>query len=164
MYQPEGIRAITLGSKNRFLDNRAQFNVELFRWKYKDQQLSHIGGDSRGVTIFPTENVGGATIQGAEIEARFAVGQHSDLGIDLQYLDAKYDSFVYNQPNFDPTPTTINTFNATSCANASVPTPAVAGCRETSLSTAPSAPERPRNGRSGVTAVRPSRCHSENSC
>jgi iron complex outermembrane receptor protein len=49
-----------VGSKNRFLDNRLQANVELYYWKYNNQQISHLSTDSKFNTIFPTENVGRA--------------------------------------------------------------------------------------------------------
>ena len=127
VYDPETIDAFTLGSKNRFFDNRVQLNLELFHWKYNDQQISHVGRDSQGVTIFPTENVGKATFKGIEVETRFAATDTTTLSLDFQYLDAKYNDFVYNQPNFSPAPTTIDTFNGTACANASLPTPAVNG-------------------------------------
>jgi len=46
VFKPETITAYTLGSKNRFLDNRLQLNLELYYWDYKDQQISHLGEDS----------------------------------------------------------------------------------------------------------------------
>ncbi|HYD04137.1 MAG TPA: TonB-dependent receptor, partial [Reyranella sp.] len=52
IYQPETIKAWTLGSKNRFLDNRLQVNLEAFYWRYRDQQISHVGLDSAGISIF----------------------------------------------------------------------------------------------------------------
>jgi iron complex outermembrane recepter protein len=97
-YAPETIKAFTLGSKNRFLDNRLQVNVELFHWRYKDQQISHLV-TILGVPTFATENVGRATFKGFEIETRFAATPTTTLSFDLQYLDAKYNSFTYRQTN-----------------------------------------------------------------
>ncbi|MEO6338701.1 MAG: TonB-dependent receptor, partial [Caulobacteraceae bacterium] len=37
--EPETLTAYTIGSKNRFLDNRLQLNVEGFYWDYKNQQV-----------------------------------------------------------------------------------------------------------------------------
>ncbi|MEC3947864.1 TonB-dependent receptor [Sphingobium sp. HWE2-09] len=97
-YQPEEIEAFTLVSKNRFLDNRLQVNLELFHWHYRDQQISHLVTIS-GVPTFATENVGRATFKGLELETRFAATPTTMLGADLQYLDAKYNSFTFLQSN-----------------------------------------------------------------
>lgn len=102
VFEPESIRAWTIGSKNRFFDNRLQLNLEGFYWKYKDQQISHLGTDSRNTIIFPTENVGKATFKGVEIETQFLVTPNTLLSVDIQYLDAKYNDFVYNVPNQGP--------------------------------------------------------------
>lgn len=97
-YQPEEIKAFTLGSKNRFLDNRLQINLELFHWKYRNQQITHLV-TIQGVPTFATENVGRATFKGLELETKFALTPTTTIGADLQYLDAKYDQFVYLQSN-----------------------------------------------------------------
>ena len=104
VFRPESIRAATIGSKNRFLDNRLQINLEAFYWKYKDQQISHLGQDSQGNVIFPTENVGRATFKGAELETQFLLTTNTLLSADAQYLDAKYDDFSYNVPKQGPPP------------------------------------------------------------
>jgi iron complex outermembrane receptor protein len=114
VYQPETISAWTVGSKNRFLDNRVQVNIEGFYWKYKNQQISHLGQDTLGTIIFPTENVGAATFKGVEIETQFLVTPNTRLSADVQYLDAKYNNFIYNVPNQGPP--------LSSCAIQGVPT------------------------------------------
>lgn len=114
IFTPEKIKAFTLGSKNRFLDNRLQLNLEAFHWKYTDQQISHLGQDSAGNIIFPTENVGAATFKGAEVETKFLLTENTLLTADLQYLDAKYNDFLYNVPNQGPP--------LTGCTRVGVPT------------------------------------------
>ena len=104
VFQPEKMQAWTIGSKNRFFDNRLQINAEAFYWRYRDQQVSHLGIDSRGVTIFPTENVGRATFKGFELEGRVLAATNTLLSADLQYLDAQYDDFAYNVPNLGGPP------------------------------------------------------------
>ena len=98
IYRPETIQAWTLGSKNRFLDNRIQLNLEAFYWKYRDQQVSHLGLDSAGTLVFPTENVGRSTVKGVEAEAQFLATPDTLLKADVQYLDSVYNSFVYLSP------------------------------------------------------------------
>jgi iron complex outermembrane recepter protein len=101
-YSPETIRAWTIGSKNRFFDNRLQLNVELFYWKYRDQQVSSATRDSAGNVVFATRNVGSSTNKGFEIEAVAKPGRNTQVSVNLQYLDARYDSFVYTTPNNSP--------------------------------------------------------------
>ena len=97
-FRPETIEAFTLGSKNRFFDNRLTLNIELFHWRYRDQQISHLISIG-GVPTFATENVGRATFTGFEFEARLAATANTTLTANVQYLDAEYDEFVYLQQN-----------------------------------------------------------------
>lgn len=100
---PERLTAYTLGSKNRFLDNKLQINIEAFYWDYKDQQISHLapvqvastpGGPIFG-PVFKTENAGAATIYGAETEILWQPTRNDLLSLNLQYLHTKYDDFRY---------------------------------------------------------------------
>jgi iron complex outermembrane receptor protein len=116
VYRPEKIAAWTLGSKNRFLDNRLQVNVEAFYWRYSDQQISHLGFDSAGIAIFPTENVGKSTMKGVEVDGEYLLFAETLLSADAQYLNARYDNFVYSKPNFNGG---LN--NGTGCPNLGTP-------------------------------------------
>ncbi len=101
-FGPETIRAWTIGSKNRFLNNRLQLNIELFHWKYRDQQISSAARDSAGNVVFATRNVGASTNKGFEIEAIAMPGRNTQISMNLQYLDARYDSFLFTTPNNSP--------------------------------------------------------------
>lgn len=96
-YKPERIDAFTIGSKNRFLDNRLQVNIEGFVWKYKDQQIAHQVQGPNGNLEFVTENVGSSTNKGVEAEIVAKPLRNTTLRADLQYLDAKNDKFVYSE-------------------------------------------------------------------
>lgn len=100
-YAPETIRAYTIGSKNRFLDNRLQVNVEGFIWKYKNQQFSQFGYDlgTPPATVFLTRNIGDSTIQGFDLDLEFMATRNTLLSANVQYLDTSYDSFTYYAPN-----------------------------------------------------------------
>lgn len=115
-YQPENIKAYTLGSKNRFLDNKLQLNLELYYWKYTDQQISHLGLDSHDIIIFPTENVGSSTFKGVEVELQARPLLNTLLSADVQYNDGVYDSFVYHTPNSNG-----GASNGTGCPNGAAP-------------------------------------------
>ncbi|GAB3098131.1 TonB-dependent receptor [Aestuariicella hydrocarbonica] len=101
-YDPEFLDAFTLGSKNRFLDNRLQLNAEVFYWEYEDQQASHLGIDTSGNNAFFTENIGSSTIQGIELDMIFMATESTRLRGNLQYLKNEIDEYSYIQPTPDP--------------------------------------------------------------
>jgi len=114
-YAPETIDAWTIGSKNRFLDNRLQVNVEGFLWKYKNQQYSQFGYDlgNPPATVFLTRNIGNSTIGGVDIDVDFMPTRDTLLSGAIQYLDTKYDSFIYYAPNQGLPPNTTCAFSPT---------------------------------------------------
>lgn len=100
---PEKLTAYTIGSKNRFLDNTLQLNLEMFYWDYKDQQFSHLapvqvastpGGPIFG-PVFKTENAKAATIYGFEAEVLWQPTRNDLFSLNLQYLHTKYDDLRY---------------------------------------------------------------------
>lgn len=98
-FRPETLTAYTIGSKNRFLDNRLQFNVEAFYWKYKNQQISFVGPVQVVPGIFTaggkTVNAGQARFYGAEADLQFALTPHTVFGANVLYNNTKYDSLSY---------------------------------------------------------------------
>jgi iron complex outermembrane receptor protein len=106
-YEPETIAALTVGSKNRFLDNRLQLNIEAFQWKYKDQQISQFGTDfsTPPASVFYTSNIGRSTIQGVDVDFQWRATPTTRISGGVQYLDTSYDAYtVYaattTTPNF----------------------------------------------------------------
>ncbi|WP_310533730.1 TonB-dependent receptor [Novosphingobium sp.] len=97
-YGPETITAYTIGSKNRFFDNRLQLNIEAFYWKYNDQQLSFLGINSVGAVALLTRNIGRSEAKGVEVEALAQVTPTTLLRSNIQYVDSKYNSFTYVTP------------------------------------------------------------------
>lgn len=97
--RPEELTAYTVGSKNRFLDNKLQLNLEAFYWEYKDQQISHLGpvAAAPGIfaPVFVTENAGALTIYGAEAEMLFQITPDDLFSANVQYLHTNYDSLRY---------------------------------------------------------------------
>ena len=119
-YKPETIEAYTIGSKNRFLGNTLQVNVEAFWWKYKNQQFSQFGYDlgSPPATVFLTRNIGDSTIKGVDLDVDLKPLRNTLLSASVQYLDGVYDRFTYLVPNqglppistcaYAPTTQTVN--------------------------------------------------------
>lgn len=111
-FDPETITAYTLGSKNRFLDNRLQLNIEAFYWDYKDQQVNYIGPvrniNAAGNVVIGqalrTANAGASRIYGAEAELSFQLSPVDLFMANVQYLDAKYTNFTYLASSASPAP------------------------------------------------------------
>ena len=97
-YAPEYISAFSIGSKNRFLNDRLQLNAEVFYWKYTDQQIPHGGSDSDGAYVFYTDNAGSSVIKGAELAVKFLTASHTIFNAEAQYLSAIYDAFTFQVP------------------------------------------------------------------
>lgn len=89
-YEPEILTTFTVGTKNRFLDNKLQVNVEAFYWKYKNQQITYFSFDDSGVLINTTNNAGRATIKGVDLDLIYAPTRNTTLNAKVQYLDAVY--------------------------------------------------------------------------
>ncbi|WP_242098594.1 TonB-dependent receptor [Sphingomonas sp. CROZ-RG-20F-R02-07] len=121
-YRPETLKAYTLGSKNRFFGNTLQVNLEAFYWQYRDQQISYVGpiqatpGNfaQAGVTV----NAGRARMFGGEAEFLFQPTRSDTLGATVQYLNARYQSLIYNaiSTNGAPLVTTCAVSNDTRTA------------------------------------------------
>lgn len=89
-YKPEFITAYTIGSKNRFLGNKVQLNVEAFYWKYKDQQINYFSVSTDGVLINTIDNAGRADIKGFDADLIVKPARNTTLNAKVQYLDTEY--------------------------------------------------------------------------
>ncbi|AUW57787.1 TonB-dependent receptor [Sphingobium sp. SCG-1] len=94
-YDPEYITAYTLGAKNRFFNNILQLNLELFWWNYTNQQVAKPGVDRAGRPGNFTQNIGKSRIRGFELEGRLLITPTTEISGDVQYLDTRFTSFVY---------------------------------------------------------------------
>jgi len=114
-YEPETLNAYTIGSKNRFLNNRLQVNIEAFLWKYRNQQFSQFGYDlgNPPSTVLLTRNIGTSTIKGVDLDVEFQATPNTSLSGSVQYLHTRYDRFVYYAPNQGLPPNTACGFAPT---------------------------------------------------
>jgi iron complex outermembrane recepter protein len=104
-YRPEKLTAFELGSKNRFLDNRLQVNVEAFYWKYKNQQQTYAGPVTlidNGIPLIAitsvTSNAGGAKSYGLDLDLSFKPTRDDEVSFKVQYNKTKFDSFLLANP------------------------------------------------------------------
>jgi len=93
-YNPEEVTSYVLGMKNRLLDNRLQLNAEGFYLNYRNQQVSFVKLVGTSATLV-TENAGKSHAYGFEIEGDYLATQNTRIGLQLQNLQARYDSFSY---------------------------------------------------------------------
>jgi iron complex outermembrane receptor protein len=100
-FQPETLIAYELGSKNRFLDERLQVNLELFYWDYQNHQEPHINLDGQGQVGFTYANAGRATSDGGDLELEWRASNADRLRGSVEYNHAYYNSFSYDVP-FNP--------------------------------------------------------------
>ncbi len=91
-YDSEFIDAITIGSKNRFMDDTLQVNAELFLWKYDGQQVTYFTTLDES-SAFPIANAD-ATIQGLDLDVIWAATGSTTFGLNVQYLEASYDKLA----------------------------------------------------------------------
>jgi iron complex outermembrane receptor protein len=93
-FQPEKLLAYTVGSKNRFDDNRFQINVEAFYYDYKDYIVSEYLTAGAAAGDFALYNANKTQIYGAEIETQFLATQRDLLTVNLALLHAEYTDFI----------------------------------------------------------------------
>ena len=80
--KPQTVDDVTVGAKMQFLDRHLTLNLNAFYDKYRDLQTSVFNG-----LEFITENAGGMTAKGFEIETSYRFTQH--VGVNAGYTYAK---------------------------------------------------------------------------
>jgi iron complex outermembrane receptor protein len=100
VYDPEKIKAWEIGSKNRFLDNRLQVNLEGFYYKYKDYQSNVTLFSLTGppLPVLTVASAGAATYKGVTANVEFALSRNDTLRADASLIDAKYGDYAISAP------------------------------------------------------------------
>ncbi|MDX9873460.1 MAG: TonB-dependent receptor [Spongiibacteraceae bacterium] len=94
-YEPEQMKAFTLGSKNQFLNNSLQANFELFYWEYDDKHERFLGATQTGSTGLLTTNAGAATLHGIEVDLIWQATANDRLSFNATWMNSEYDEFEY---------------------------------------------------------------------
>jgi iron complex outermembrane recepter protein len=92
IYKPEQITAYEAGLNGKFLDNSLQLTTSIFHYDYTDMQKSAVV-NAEMLTL----NTGSATVDGAELSARYRVSTAGRIDASLGLLAAKYKD--YTTPN-----------------------------------------------------------------
>lgn len=99
-FDKEEANSAELGAKMRFADGMAELNIALYRTEYTDLQVSQFDG----TLGFNVTNAGEATVQGIELDGRWAATDSLTLSGAVAYLDFEYDSFPNSQCHFGQAP------------------------------------------------------------
>ena len=97
-FEPERLTAFTLGLRNRFFDNKLQFNLEAYYWNYKDQQIPGVGFTSNGNIAYLTRNAGASKPRGIDADIVFKPTRLDTLNLALSYTRARFSSFDISFP------------------------------------------------------------------
>ncbi len=97
-FAPEYVDSFEIGSKMSLLDGRGILNIDFFRSKYSDLQLSSVVPTTSGAFVNRVQNAGGAVSKGVEAEGRFLISDTLTTAINMAYIDAKYTTFANATP------------------------------------------------------------------
>ena len=89
--KPEKVTAFEVGGKHTLLPG-VLFNWAMFKYKYKDLQVSIVQNDGAG-SLFTTQNAASAKIKGAEVDLTVNAVPRLSANIGVGYTDAKYSSY-----------------------------------------------------------------------
>lgn len=93
-YGPEDLKAYEVGTKNRFLDNKLQFNAAFFYYEYTNQQIATLITLPNGTNASATQNAASNKPYGAELEAIYQATPDDRLRFTVDYLHSRFDRFV----------------------------------------------------------------------
>jgi iron complex outermembrane receptor protein len=93
-YGPESVSGVEVGSKLRFLDNRAQLNLSAFRYDYTGQQVSETVSLDNGQTGTNIVNAGRTRIYGLECDLQARIGPLGKVNLSVAWLHARFADFL----------------------------------------------------------------------
>jgi iron complex outermembrane receptor protein len=90
IFKPEKVTAYEIGIKNRFLDRRLLLNADAFYYDYQDLQVQALNGLARAEYFNAPES----EVYGADLEVRFLPTPNDNIGLSLNYLEARILEFT----------------------------------------------------------------------
>lgn len=95
-FEDEQVKNYELGAKFVLADGSAELNLALFRSEFSDMQTSQFDG---GVS-FNVTNAGEATVQGLEVDGRWALADNVMVRGGVAFIDFEYTDFPNSQCYF----------------------------------------------------------------
>ena len=95
-FQPETVTAYEVGSKNRFLDGRLQFNASAYYYDFRNYQITEPaflngpGQQKSGSQLLVIENTGSVTTYGVELDGEFALTANDRLTASLLWAHGTF--------------------------------------------------------------------------
>ena len=115
IYEPEKITAYEFGSKNRFLDQTLQVNLEAWYYKYSDYLTNVVEfGAGSPLPVLTVESAGQATYKGATADIQWLATHDDQLDAVFSWLYGRYGTYYhYAGPGFSlaPGPVAVTTQN-----------------------------------------------------
>jgi iron complex outermembrane recepter protein len=111
-YQPETLTAYEIGYKGRFFDNVLRLSGGVFRYEYKNLQLSQVAPIPGGGVNQVTQNAASARVTGLELDATIQPDERNRIDLGLTLTDAKYADYC---------PLGFVTGSTSVCGNGAVP-------------------------------------------
>ncbi|GAB3297877.1 TonB-dependent receptor [Pseudidiomarina andamanensis] len=96
-YDPEIVDTVEFGVKSELLDGRMRLNSAIFYSDYQDMQVTVQRVVPAGISS-QVLNAGESTVKGFEVESVFAATDTLNFTAMLGYIDAEFDSVVYEEP------------------------------------------------------------------
>lgn len=93
LVKPQTVDDVTIGAKTQFLDHRLTINGDLFYDKYKDLQTAVFDG-----LEFITQNAGGMTAKGFEIETSYRLARHVGVNAGYSYSHDFFTNYLTTCP------------------------------------------------------------------
>jgi len=109
-FAPETITAYEIGSKNRFMGNRLQLNVDFYYYDFHNLQITEPATYNTAVagSHLVIENAGNAKTYGVEFNGEFALTPADHLSASVTWAHGTYDGATFPEtPSGTPTTTNI---------------------------------------------------------
>ena len=91
-YDPETVNAYEVGMKSIWFDDTLALNLALYRSDYKDLQQAVVQFAAGGAFVV-TQNVGGLTSQGVEVQLDWAATDYLTFSTDFAAMDVYYKDY-----------------------------------------------------------------------
>lgn len=104
---PEKLKAYTVGSKNRFLNNKLQVNAEAFYYDYKNYFVQEVKDGYYGTDLenptseFADSDPGSSTwgeghMMGVDLKTSTQITAQDTLSLSVSYLKTEWDDLTFN--------------------------------------------------------------------
>ncbi len=110
-FRPQTLKAVTVGTKNRFWGGRLEINDELYYYAFSDYQVSAFNQAIGGLIIV---NAKSAQMVGNDLTVRFKATVHDTLGLGLGLESAR-------GLDFDVPASAVGAGNACACSGLALP-------------------------------------------